>query len=306
VPAFCRHNRLIANCPICTREQGTKMNPVVSSSTPRVSAPRERVASSPANRLGEDVKPRRSSGGRSGGMKVRKLERGVDDGYASGLVQGLRSSAEVERLAEEIAFAVQRLVVISTQTPAAFSAIVDPDSNLEERTWAAVQFELDPDAETVSWASGDGADSYRAWAERAGSQQTAFTGEAYWTAERRFERIFERLGSLGGGFDRDARFDLLVLLGRLGLYELEAGKLFPSGENETTWAAKRALGIGDPLLLERRAADLASACGVPLAALDLGFHNWNVGAARRTGRGVADDLQPDPDVLAAVRGALGV
>jgi hypothetical protein len=185
-----------------------------------------------------------------------------------------------------------------------FAGIADASGDLEERTWAAVQWELDPDAELVSWSSGEGAEAYRAWAERAGSQQAAIAGEAYWTPERRFERIFERLGSVG--IDREARFDLLVLLGRLGLYELEAGKLFLIGENETTWAAKRALGIGDALLLERRSADLAAACGVPLAALDLGFHNWGVGPARRTGRGVSEDLEPDPDVLAAARGALGL
>jgi hypothetical protein len=287
------------------------MNPVVTSSTPRVSGPRERAASPPAGRLGEagrgDVKGPRSSG-RSGGrssLKVRKLERGTDDGYTSGLVQGLKSSADAERLAEEIAFATTRLVVIATATPAALAAIADSARDLEERTWAAVQWEIDPAAETVTWESGEGAETYRAWAERAGSQQAAFTGEAYWTPERRFERIFERLGTLGV-LGRDARFDLLVVLGRLGLYELEAGKLLLSGENETTWAAKRALGIGDPLLLERRGADLAEACGVPLAALDLGFYNWGVGSVRRTGRGVPDDLEPDPDVTAAARGALGV
>jgi hypothetical protein len=304
VPAFCRHNRLLQNCSICSREQGTAMNPVISSSAPRVSEPRERVAPVPAGRLGTGEKRPRSSASRSG-VRVRKLERGADDGYASGLVQGLKSSADAERLAEEIAFATRRLVVIATDPPPALAAIVDPSAELSERTWAAVQWELDPDGERVSWSSGEGAEAYRAWAERAGSQEAAFAGESYWTAERRFERLFERLGSVGL-LDREPRFDLLVILGRLGLYELEAGKLFLSGENETTWAGKRALGIGDPLLLERRSADLASACGVPLAALDLAFHNWGVGSARRTGRGVSEALEPDPDVLAATRGALGI
>jgi hypothetical protein len=196
-------------------------------------------------------------------------------------------------------------VEIETHPPATFRAIADGTADLEERTWLAVQWELDPTATPVSWASGEGGDAYRAWAQRAGSQQAAFTGEAYWTPERRFERIFERLGTVGL-LDREPRFDLLVLMGRLELYPLEAQKLFFSGENETTWAAKRALGIGDPLLLERRGADLARACGVPLAALDLGFHNWGVGSGRRTGRGVPEDLEPDPDLLAAVRGALGL
>jgi hypothetical protein len=279
------------------------MNPVVHSSAPRASEPRERVAPVPADRLGTGEKRPRSSASRSG-VKVRKLERGADDGYSSGLIQGCKSSVDAERLAEEIAFATTRLVLIASEPPSTFAAITDAGSDLEERTWAAVQWELDPDADLVSWTSGEGAEAYRAWAERAGSQESAIAGEAYWTPERRFERIFERLGSVG--IDREPRFDLLVILGRLGLYELEAGKLFLVGENETTWAAKRALGIGDALLLERRSADLATACGVPLAALDLAFHNWGVGGSRRTGRGVSDDLVPDPDVLAATRGALGV
>ena len=35
VPSFCRHNRLIQNCPICSREQAIELRPVVSSSAPR-------------------------------------------------------------------------------------------------------------------------------------------------------------------------------------------------------------------------------------------------------------------------------
>jgi hypothetical protein len=283
------------------------MNPVVTSASPRTSEPRERAASAGGSGTGGrtpvtgEKRPRSSRSG----VRVRQLERGTDDGYSSGLVQGLKSSQDAERLAEEIAFAATRLVVIATDTPPALAPFTAPDSDLEERTWAAVQWERDPDGPAVPWASGEGLTSYRAWAERAGSQEIAFAGEAYWTPERRFERIFERLGTLGV-LEREPRFDLLVLLGRLGLYELEAGKLFLSGENETTWAAKRALGIGDPLLLERRGADLAAACRVPLAALDLAFHNWGVGSAKRTGRGVPEELEINPDLLVAARGALGI
>ena len=313
MPAFCRHNRLLQNCPICTREQGTEMNPVVTSSSPRIAEPRERAPRPASSRLGPTERAgtgsaagRGSRGGRgSSGVRVRKLERGADDGYGSPLVQGLRSSVDAERLAEEIAFAAARLVLLETDPPEPLAWIARDSADLEERTWRAVQFELDPagSTEPVSWASGVGAEPYRAWAARAGSQEAAITGEAHWSPGRRFERIFERLGSLGL-LGRDARFDLLVLLGRLGLYALEAERIFLSGENEATWAAKRAFGIGDPLLLERRAADLAHACHVPLAALDLGLHNWNVGPARRTGRGVPEGLEPEPDLLATVRGAL--
>jgi hypothetical protein len=145
-------------------------------------------------------------------------------------------------------------------------------------------------------------DAYRAWAERAGSQAAAFQGEAVWTPERRFARTFERLAL--PGLHRDARFDLLVTLGTLGCYELSAGALNLVGENQVTLAAKRALGIGDPLLLERRAAELAQATGVPLAALDLGLHNWESG--RRTAAGVAPDPDAQGRALSAARAALGL
>ena len=82
------------------------------------------------------------------------------------------------------------------------------------------------------------------------------------------------------GFHRDARFDLLVTLGRLGLYDLRPGALQLGGENEVTVAAKRILGIGDPLLLERRALELADACAIPLEALDARFLQLGTG---RTG-----------------------
>lgn len=280
------------------------MAPVISSSAPKVSEPAPRAAA-PADRHGAAEKPRRSPGSRSG-VKVRKLERGAEDGYVSGLVQGLKSSADAERLAYELAFAATRLLALAASPPGVYAEIASGPGDLEERTWLAVQVALDPSGERVPWSVGPWPEAYRNWVARAGSQAAAFSGESYWTPERRFERVFERLGSVAV-MDRDRRFDLLVTLGRLGLYELEAGKLFFGGENETTWAGKRALGIGDPLLLERRALDLATACGIPLAALDLGLHNWGTGSGvERIAPGVDPSLEPDPQVLAGVRDALGL
>jgi len=144
--------------------------------------------------------------------------------------------------------------------------------------------------------------AYRTWAARAGSQAAAFTGDAAWPPERRFARAFERLSL--PGLHRDARFDLLVTLGRLGVYDLRAGSLALGGVNDVTVGAKRAFGIGDPLLLERRASDLAGACGLPLEALDLGLHNWQRG--ERATLGLGDDSEPDADAVAAVSAALGL
>jgi hypothetical protein len=326
MPTFCRHNRLVQNCPICSREQSVELRPIVSSGAPRVSEPRPRRAA---------ASPRAPSGGRSGtGLRVRRLERGADDGYHSRLVPGLKSSADAERLAEELAFAAARLVRLAEDPPGLYAEIAAP-GEIEERTWLAFLTAYlspldgeDPFAEIervrTSWASGADPDladvrtgprtahdpsrgtrtidAYRAWAQRAGSQSAAFTGEAGWTPERRFARVFERLAL--PGLHRDARFELLVMLGRLRVYELRAGALHFGGDNEVTLAAKRALGIGDPLLLERRAAALAEQCGLELEALDLALHNW--GRGERATLGLAIDEELDEATLATIRGALGL
>ncbi len=42
----------------------------------------------------------------------------------------------------------------------------------------------------------------------------------------------------------------------------------------TPQAAKRVFGIGDPLIIERRAHALAEAASTPIEALDLALYNW--------------------------------
>jgi hypothetical protein len=331
MPTFCRHNRLIQNCPICSREQAIELRPVVTSSAPRTTQPRPSGPSQSRPRPRSE--PARSSG--SGGLKVRRLARGTDDGYRSPLLPGLKSSQEASRLAEELAFGAARLNRLAANPPGLYADVADAGTDVEERTWLAFLIAylsplegVDPFAGVhgarVAWASGeeprvsdaqlgprsahDAAhgtrtiDAYRAWAGRAGSQAVAFAGEPAWTPERRFARVFERLAL--PGLNRDARFDLLVTLGALAVYELRAGSLALGGDNRVTLAAKRALGIGDPLLLERRAGELADACGLPLAALDLGFYNWEGG--ERFSAGLEPDAEPDPAALARTHDALGL
>jgi hypothetical protein len=264
---------------------------------------------------------------------VRRVARGVDDGYQNPLVVGLKSSADAGRLAEEIAFAEYRRGVLEHEPPGLYAEVADPAGPVEERSWLAFLIaylcpldEDDPFAEIArvrtSWSSGEvpnldevrtgprtahepsrgtrTLEAYRTWAGRAGSQEAAFTGDAAWAPERRFARAFERLAL--PGLHRDARFDLLVALGRLGVYDLQAGSLALGGTNDVTVGAKRALGIGDPLLLERRASDLAQACGVALEALDLGLFNWQ--RAERATLGLGPGAEPDPDTLGSVQAAL--
>src|SRR5205807_5574780 len=102
-------------------------------------------------------------------------------------------------------------------------------------------------------------------------------------------------------------FDLLVTLGCLGVYELRAGSLLVGGpgSDAVTIAAKRAFGIGDTMLLERRAAAFAEAAGVPLAALDLGLENWDR-EENRLRLGLDAAVAPDPDAVAEIAAALGL
>ncbi len=95
--------------------------------------------------------------------------------------------------------------------------------------------------------------AYRSWAARSGSQAAGLTGAEGWTPERRFARAYERVGL--PGLERGSRYDLLVTLGRTGVYEMQAATLGLGGSDSVTVGAKRVLGIGDPILLERRAAD---------------------------------------------------
>ena len=331
MPSFCRHNRLIQNCPICSREQEVELRPIVSSSAPRASLPRTPSASSGTG-SSRGGGARRSGGGGTG-VRVRRLQRGAEDGYHSGLAPGLRSSADAQRLAEELAFAQTRLQVLESAPPGLYAEVADPSGELEERLWLAFLIAylgpLDTDEPfaaiqdvRTTWASGELPDldgvptgprsaheagsgtrtveAYRAWAQRSGSQAAAFNGESAWTAERRFARVFERMAL--PGLHRAIRFDLLVTLGRLSVVELHPAALQLGGNNNVTVAAKRALGIGDPMLLERRAADLAKATGVDLGALDLAFGNWERGQRARLG--VAPEVEPDEDVLDTVLDAL--
>lgn len=330
MPTFCRHNHLIQNCPICSREQAIEPRPIVSSSAPRTGQPRVSTPR-PSRARGEDQR----APARTGAVTVRRLARGTDDGYRSGLLPGLKSSSDAQRLAEELAFAASRLDTLERDPPGLYREVADPAADPEERTWLAFLIAYlcpldgdDPFSEIArvktSWACGELPDlegvrtgprtahdpergvrtleAYRAWAARAGSQASAFTGDPAWTAERRFARAFERLAL--PGLHRDARFDLLVTLGTLGVHELRAGSLELGGENGATLGAKRALGIGDPLLLERRASQLATACQVPLAALDLGLHNWE--RAERSTLGVGPDVEPGSEALASILAALGL
>ncbi len=319
-PTFCRHNRFIANCPIC---RPADPPPAAKRSARKLSS-----SSSSRSTARGGTRP-----GRSSAVRVRQLTQAADDGYRCGLVTGLKATADAARLAAELAFATARLAELAADPPRLYADITLLD-DAEEALWLAflvawigpLPDDEDPFAEIraahVPWGSGElprldvtrgprsTADpaagertilAYRGWAKRAGSQAAAFAGEPSWTPERRFDRVFERLALPGLG--RGSRYELLVSLGRLGIVDLRPASLQFS-DDETTIAAKRVFGIGDKILLERRARELVDAVGVPVEALDLALFNWGGrGGARATygSTAVADDASRQ-----AIAGVLGV
>ena len=316
-PSFCRHNRFVANCPICRQ--------------PDPPAGQRRSSSPAAPKRAASARATGSPRARSA-VRVRKLSPAADDGYRNELVVGLKASADAERLAGEIAFSSARLAELVADPPQLYAQIgAEPDA--EEALWLAfLTAYLTPTededsfaairAAHVPWASGELPDlgvplgirtshdraagertvlAYRAWAQRSGGQQAAFQGESSWTPERRFDRLFERLAL--PGFGRAGRYDLLITLGRLGVVDVRATTLELS-DDATTIAATRVFGIGDKMLLERRARELADAVEVPIEALDLALFNW---AAPERGRArMGSTVVAAQDEQSAIAGVLGV
>lgn len=254
------------------------------------------------------------------------MARSADDGYEHDLVPGLRSSEDAGRLADELAFGAARVRELSENPPGLYAEVANA-ADREEAAWLTFLIAFlsplqdeDPwagiSAVRTTWASGEipvlegvqagprnaydarRGDSalvaYRAWAERAGGQIAGLAGEESWTLQHRYDRAFERLGL--PGFGRSQRMELLVLAHHLGLVELDPWTLHLSAASPTDpvgLAAKRILGIGDPVLLQRRQRELAHGAGVPVEALDLALYNWASGGERYTAGSTAqaDDAE---------------
>ena len=303
--SFCRHNRPTSKCSICSRELDEKLRnqaPIkyVTVRKPGTKpAPRSRAASGTGSSSS-------SSRGSSSTNRVvtRKLVRAADDGYRNPLVQGMKATADAERLAGALTQAVERL-----QPPGPHPVIADI-ADLNDATWLAFLIALAPELEEVlteaqpRWADKDisalpeakqkAASAYLAWVERAGSQEAAIMGEESWTPARRFDRVFERLAL--PGFGRTARYELLTTLGCAGRYPLDAQSPQFVEDDATTLAAKRLFVSGDRMLLERRAREFAEAADLPIAALDHGLFVWGT-----PGEHVDLTADPLPGVASALR-----
>jgi hypothetical protein len=285
VSKYCRHGTLTERCPICHANVEAAA----------------RATLAPERRRSSDTKPRSQISSR-GGLTVRHEARSDDDGYRSSLAPGLRSTADAQRLAGEIGFAVARLQALEEGPPGLYAQIAGV-GDVEEATWLALltaylgpleserpfsaieavrttwpalpelaDAELGPRGTHERARGATALAAYIRFAKRAGSQQLAFTGDRGWSPAQRFERIHERL--VLPGLHRRARYELLVTLGRLGRFPLAAPGLLLTEEDQVMLAAKRVVAIGDRLTLERRARALAAATAAPVEALDLALENW--------------------------------
>jgi Alpha-glutamyl/putrescinyl thymine pyrophosphorylase clade 3 len=337
MPTFCRHNRFIERCPICSK-----------------TLPGHAAETTPSRRAGSarapaGERPARRRAPRGEGIRVHREGRAQQDGFSSELIPGVHASADARRLAQELAFSSARLLALAEDPPGLYGearALAEHDR--ERATWicfliaylspldgedpfAGIRLALArgsgeepaggelPDLAGVplgprtSHDPARGADTllaYRQWVERSGGsggQALAFSGDPSWSPERRFGRVCERLAL--PGFGRMGRYELLLTLGRLGLYELRPDSLQLAGGaglslgDPTALAAKRVFAIGDPLLLERRAGALAGAISVPIETLDLALGNW--GSAQRATLGFAPEIS-DSGALERATAALGL
>jgi hypothetical protein len=282
-------------------------------------------------------------------MRVLREGRAEQDGYSSQLIPGVHASADARRLAQELAFSSARLQTLDEDPPGLYGEVrALAGQDLERATWvgfliaylspledenpfAGIRLALArgsgeeqaagelPDLADVPLGPRTSHDparglntllAYRQWVERtagSGGQAAALVGDPGWSPERRFERVFERLAL--PGFGRTGRYELLVILGRLRLYELRPDSLHLTGAaglsagDATALAAKRVFAIGDPLLLERRARSLAEMVSLPIEALDLALANW--ASPQRATLGFPGDIS-DNGALERATDALGL
>jgi len=338
-PTFYRHNRFVENCPICSKKERAKPGTVSGSAS---SGPGGARRTSPAQaRHSASGAVKRRTPRPSSQMVVRHSKRAADDGYENDLVPGLRSSEDAARLADELSFAIARLEELRTAPHGLYGevAALAASGEVEEGLWltfliaylSPLEAVEDPFAAItearVPWGPGelprlDGVTlgprsahdpangdrmlvAYRLWAAKGGTQHAILAGDPSWDASRRFDRAYERLAL--PGFGRVPRYEFVTLAGALGLIDAVPQSLLLADAAATpTMAAKRIFGIGDPLLIGRRAGELAAEGGIDLSAFDLALQNWGTPDGGRVTAGSALAAAPDPAVRAPIAAALRV
>jgi hypothetical protein len=343
---FCRHGRRGDRCIVClgekrrAREAANKKasRPKITSSN-RAAGSRAVSRTAAAGALGA----RRPA---ASGVRVKKLTRHAEDGWSHELLPGLRSSGEALDLLGHLSRARVRLDRLSTDAPGPYAtarALAGGErDDREEAAWILFQVayygplegdepfrEIDrllvrrdealPGADVLEAASVGprGAHAhdrgvatlqgYRDWAARVGGQLEGLSAGGTDPA-RRFDAAYRALSLPGLG--RDARYEFLVTLGRVGLLDAAPWSLLlDAGRDPVSVAAKRAFLTGDAVLLQRRFGAFARALGIPVAAFDLGLRNWDLRPGPSVPLGYllgGVPAEPDADEVALLAAELGL
>jgi hypothetical protein len=348
MPTFCRHTRFIERCPICSKTlPGDSPGGRSSRGARPARGASARGATRARHPRGENLRVHREGRAEDDGYRAALLP-GVhasadairlaeEIAFSSGRLLALGTAppglyGETRALAErDLEQATWTCFLISYFSPLDFpldGRRRDRQDGDGQDPFAGIRLALAGGFPDVAFAGGAGdldeiplgprsshnpargtgtLLAYRHWAEQGGGQARAFSGDPGWSPERRFERLFERLAL--PGFGRIGRYDLLLTLGGLGLYELRGDSLHlssargPSASDPTTLAAKRLFAIGEEIHLERRAAALAQAISVPVDTLDLALANWS--SPQRATLGFPPDTC-DRSALERARDALGL
>ena len=263
VSLFCRHNRLTANCPICSREHEAELRAKAPPSPPRTRS---------ASRLDGQARRRAPPAGRG---HHAPLARAADDGYRNPLVPGLRATADAERLAAALVAAAERLRAAgpvpgdrrpsptSRRPPGSRSCSRSPARrrpSCRQAIGAARPVWEDGVPDDLPPSAAAPRSAYRAWAEPRRHRRRPRSPASRAGRPSAASRACSS-GSRCPASAARARFDLLTTLDAAGRYELNASELFLGLEDDAaTLAAKRLLVSGDRLLLDRRARELAEAC----------------------------------------------
>jgi hypothetical protein len=155
---------------------------------------------------------------------------------------------------------------------------------------------------------------YREWASRAGGQLRGLSGHGTDPA-RRFDAAYRALAL--PGLTRPARYEFVVTLGVFGLLDvapwsllLDSGRSGAAGARDLlSVAAKRAFLTGDSVLLQRRFGAFVRELGVPVAACDLGFLNWELRPSPTAPLGYLEagvPVDPDPAEVARFARTVGL
>src|SRR5260370_29261703 len=124
MPTFCRHNRFIERCPICSKTLPSYAAEAKSS----------RRAGSTRAPAGGGAARRRAR--RGGGIRVQREGRREQDGYGSELIPGVHASADARRLAQELAFSSARLLALAEDPPDLYGEVRAMAKHDRERaTW---------------------------------------------------------------------------------------------------------------------------------------------------------------------------